>query len=178
MLQYGGPRAGKVYPNNGSWNLRHQMLYKPPPEPLRSWVVVCLDQKVKKKNVEDFVKALVPCMEETGGFVVQDAWPPIWMMDGHQSPEEAIAAAVRRRDNTQLVLVVLPGPEAENYNRVKCALERPGGHGIISQCMVSKHLFGKGGGGGRGGGRGGGGGGGSPDPMYLANLVLKVRPVF
>jgi eukaryotic translation initiation factor 2C len=180
-LEYGG--GARVKPAGGSWDLRSVRLLTPGRSPA-AWAAVCCDHR-QKEELDAFIPAFIDGVRRTAGVALPPA-PARGAPRQRETLENMLLRVLRAAPAISFVLCVLDASGGkEAYERVKKLLDEQ--QGVVSQCMLPKHLGGGGGfggaggrggrdagGGGRGGGRGGGGGGG-PNPQVIANIAQKVN---
>jgi eukaryotic translation initiation factor 2C len=179
-LEYGG--AARVAPKGGSWNLLQARLLTPGRSPA-AWAAVCCDYR-QEGELTAFIPAFIDGVRRTAG-VTLPASPARGAPRQGEALEDTLLRVLRSAPNITFVLCVLDAGK-ETYERVKKLLDEQ--QGVISQCMLPKHLGGGGGGGGGFGGRGGrgggrdaggrgrgGGGGGGPNSQVIANIAQKVN---
>ncbi len=156
-LEYAGGARAK--PHDGAWSMRGMRLLRPAAPPA-AWAAVCADAD-HLAALGGFLPHFERGVRDVAGFALPAARP----VDAPRAGEALedmltrVLAAAPRPPATVFLLLVLDGAK-ETYERAKTFLDA---RGIVSQCMLPRHLGGSGaaGGGGRGGaGRGGGGGAG------------------
>ena len=169
-----------VQPEGGTWNMRENVLRTPPPPDKlpRAWSAVCLDSS-HEQQLSAFVRPFADMMRRTAG-ITMPGEPKMVSARGGETVEATLRRATQ---GVGFVLICLADSSADTYERVKTLCDRT--LGIVSQCMLPKHLTGGGGRGGPrggppprgGGGPGGGGRGGGAPPcsQYMANLALKIN---
>lgn len=177
LLQYS---RSTVMPQDGAWNLRESVLLQLPPEAKRPrvWAAVCLDG-AHARQLQAFLPPFMAKLRATAGFALPAA-PAVVAPRAGETLEDTLRRAVQpgpQAPRATFVLCVLADSGTDSYERVKAVFDKQ--LGIVSQCMLPKHLSSPPGGAPRGApsparGRGGGGGGG-PNPQYLANLALKIN---
>ena len=157
-VEYKGNNYVDIQARSGSWNLRGAKLLQPAPAP-KSWAVVCLDER-RVADVRAFLPDFIATMGNTAGIALPGQ-PTIVTVGQREALEDTLQRAFGGRPTPDLTfaLVVLPDSSSDTYMRIKSVLDEK--LGVVSQCMLSKHLRSK--------------QGPKPDPQYLGNVALKVN---
>ena len=145
---------------SGRWDLRGKKFSEPNPAPLKSWagVVTSTPQDkrplVSREQVTAFLQNFVKQYQGHGGNVLNRS-PPI--ISGIPDIAKAIESAFRAggdqaQARPQIILVILPNKNAENYHRVKKNLDCR--WGIMSQCVQASNVV-------------------KNQPQYISNVLTK-----
>ena len=188
ILQYRGGANAQVLPRDGTWNMVGKTLLTPPAVPVGAWVVICVDP-ANSARAQAFIAPFMTAFHRTAGAALPQ--PRFVECLRGETLEDTLQRAVAGAPPAGVFALCVLDGNADTYERIKALYDRQ--LGIVSQCMLPKHLGGGGGGGfggrgpaagrggrdgrggGRDGGRGFGGGGDGPKEQYLANLVLKLN---
>ena len=179
-LEYAGGKTVSVEPGRGAWSALRERMPLAGVSP-RAWGAIALDDR-DGPQLSAFLSEFSAVMERSAGVRLPPA-PAVTAAARGETLEDSLRRAIRpmaaKAGTAPILLLVVMREVSDDYNRIKVLLDQE--LGVISQCMLSKHLGGgdvkggggRGGDGGRGGGRGRGDGG--VDRLYLGNLALKVN---
>ncbi|RKP05373.1 Piwi domain-containing protein [Thamnocephalis sphaerospora] len=156
-LQY-NPRsqASIVTPANGAWNMLDKRLHTG--ASLKSWAVVVLADRLRAPEVERFVSELVNVCNQRG-MNISAKNPPIEFGNRQGTLEDKLkiafmSAKKRFREDTQLILCIVPGKSTQPYAEIKRVGETV--IGIPTQCIIGKNVY-------------------RPNNQYLSNVCLKMN---
>uniref|UniRef100_M4BSN4 Uncharacterized protein n=1 Tax=Hyaloperonospora arabidopsidis (strain Emoy2) TaxID=559515 RepID=M4BSN4_HYAAE len=161
-IEYSG--GARENPRDGAWNMRGKRFNTP--AQCKSWAVIsmCDPRRCSLGDIQKFFKAVIAQMGQLG-MRCPPALPPIlwWMLK--QRREDAVRgmfqAAVKAATQTfktapQIVWMINPVSDAHAYGELKLMSDTEAGVGIVSQCMLSKHIP-------------------KCSPQYIANILMKVN---
>ncbi|KAF8603575.1 Piwi-domain-containing protein [Ceratobasidium sp. AG-I] len=138
-LNYGpGSRSKQLTPANGSWNMRHQKLYKP--ASVTGWAVVVYDNRnIQQPEVDHIVHELKEQADRLGFKEFSSdppvSFPPVQALDVHKHLQAAGAQVFQQtKAPPNLIVVVLPEYAADLYQAVKHFGDVK--QGVATQCLV------------------------------------------
>ncbi|GMF12856.1 unnamed protein product [Phytophthora lilii] len=158
-IEYSGGAREK--PRDGAWNMRGKRFNTP--AQLKSWAVMsmCDPNRCSLGSIQAFFKAVISQMGQLG-MRCPPTPPPIVLKQNRQdSVRNMFQSAVRAATQTfnsppQIVWMINPVSDARAYGELKLMSDTEAGMGIVSQCMLSKHIP-------------------KCNPQYIANILMKVN---
>ncbi|CAI5742127.1 unnamed protein product [Hyaloperonospora brassicae] len=158
-IEYSG--GARENPRDGAWNMRGKRFHTP--APLKSWAVLslCDPRRCGLGDLQKFFKAVVAQMGQLG-MRCPAVLPPILLKQRREDTVRTMfQAAVKAATQTfktapQVVWMVNPVADARAYGELKLMSDTEAGVGIVSQCMLAKHIP-------------------KCSPQYIANILMKVN---
>ncbi|KAL3659245.1 hypothetical protein V7S43_015823 [Phytophthora oleae] len=157
-MEYGG---GRENPRDGAWNMRNKKFHSP--GQLTSWAVISMadDRFCNRASIETFFKAVIKQMGELG-MRCPPKLPPILQKQRRDDSvrgmfQNAMKDATQAfRTPPQMIWMINPRMDAHAYGELKLMSDSEAGMGILSQCMLAKHIS-------------------KCNPQYIANILMKVN---
>ncbi|RLN51756.1 hypothetical protein BBJ28_00021972 [Nothophytophthora sp. Chile5] len=154
-------RGVRENPRDGAWNMRGKRFNTP--AALKSWTVMsmCDPSRCRLDEIQKFFKAVIAQMGQLG-MSCPTTMPPIIQKKNRQdSVRSMFDAAVRAattafRTPPQIVWMINPMMDARAYGDLKLMSDTEAGVGIVSQCMLAKHIP-------------------KCNPQYISNILMKVN---
>jgi len=158
-MEYGG--GASESPRDGAWNMRGKRFNTP--ARFTSWAVIsmCDPRRCDLGSIQAFFKAVTAQMGQLG-MGCPRAPPPILLKQNRQDTVRGLfQAAVKAATQTfkappQVVWMINPTTDAHAYGELKLMSDTEAGVGIVSQCMLAKHIP-------------------KCNPQYIANILMKVN---
>ncbi|ETP24233.1 hypothetical protein F441_02729, partial [Phytophthora nicotianae CJ01A1] len=158
-IEYSG-RATET-PRDGAWNMRGKKFNTP--AQLKSWAVISMADAryCNQASIEKFFKSVMTQMGQLG-MRCPPKLPPILLKQRREdSVRGMFQAAVNAANQTfktpaQIIWMINPRMDAHAYGELKLMSDSEAGMGILSQCMLSKHIQ-------------------KCNPQYIANILMKVN---
>ncbi|KAG3182601.1 Protein argonaute-2 [Phytophthora cactorum] len=158
-IEYSG--GARESPRDGAWNMRGKRFNTP--AQLKSWAVISLADAryCNQASIEKFFKAVMAQMGQLG-MRCPPKLPPILLKQRREdSVRGMFQAAVKAANQTfktppQIIWMINPRMDAQAYGELKLMSDSEAGMGVLSQCMLSKHIP-------------------KCNPQYIANILMKVN---
>ncbi|RLN81527.1 hypothetical protein BBO99_00003659, partial [Phytophthora kernoviae] len=158
-MEYSG--GVRERPRDGTWDMRGKRFNTP--ARFQSWAVIsmCDSRRLGIQEIQNFFKVIIEKMGQLG-MGCPKTLPPILMKQNRQdSVRSMFQAAVKAATQTykapaQIVWMINPVLDAHAYGELKLMSDTEAGMGIVSQCMLSKHVP-------------------KCNPQYIANILMKVN---
>ncbi|UIZ23911.1 hypothetical protein KXD40_009570 [Peronospora effusa] len=158
-IEYSG--GARESPRDGAWNMRGKRFNAP--AQCRSWAVIsmCDPRRCSLDEIQKFFKAVIAQMGQLG-MRCPSTLPPILLKSNRgDSVRGLFQAAVKAANQAfktppQIVWMINPMADAQAYGELKLMSDTEAGMGIVSQCMLSKHIP-------------------KCNPQYIANILMKVN---
>ncbi|KAI9921408.1 hypothetical protein PsorP6_002057 [Peronosclerospora sorghi] len=154
-------RGERESPRDGAWNMRGKQFNTP--VQFKSWAVISLRdaRRCSLGDIQKIFKAVIAQMGQLG-MRCPPALPPILVKQKREDKvrnlfHAAVKAATESFKTTpQIVWMIIPVADAIAYGELKLMSDTEAGVGIVSQCMLSKHIA-------------------KCSPQYIANILMKVN---
>ncbi|KAL8007287.1 putative PAZ domain, Piwi domain, ribonuclease H-like superfamily, argonaute, linker 1 [Plasmopara halstedii] len=158
-IEYSG--GARENPRDGAWNMRGKKFNTP--AQLTSWAVISMADAryCNQASIETFFKAVMAQMGQLG-MRCPTKLPPVLMKQRREDSvrglfQAAVKAATQTfRTAPQIIWMINPRMDARAYGELKLMSDSEAGMGILSQCMLSKHIS-------------------KCSPQYIANILMKVN---
>ncbi|CAH0478126.1 unnamed protein product [Peronospora belbahrii] len=158
-IEYSG--GARESPRDGAWNMRGKRFNTPAQCP--SWAVIsmCDPRRCGLGDIQKFFKAVITQMGQLG-MRCPPALPPILLKQGREDSVRGLFQAAVKAANQafktppKVVWMINPVADAQAYGELKLMSDTEAGMGIVSQCMLSKHIQ-------------------KCSPQYIANILMKVN---
>ncbi|KAG7389010.1 Protein argonaute 10 [Phytophthora pseudosyringae] len=158
-IEYSG--GARENPRDGAWNMRGKKFNTP--AHLTSWAVISMaDAKFcNKTSIQNFFKAVMAQMGQLGMRCPPKLPPVLQKQRREDSVRGMFEAAVKEATQTfktapQIIWMINPRLDAHAYGELKLMSDTEAGMGILSQCMLAKHIP-------------------KCNPQYIANILMKVN---
>lgn len=158
-IEYSG--GARENPRDGAWNMRGKKFNKP--AQLTSWAVISMADAryCNQASIEQFFKAVMAQMGQLGMRCPPKVPPVLLKQRREDSVRGMFQAAVKAATQTfkttpQIIWMINPRMDAQTYGELKLMSDSEAGMGILSQCMLSKHIP-------------------KCSPQYIANILMKVN---
>ena len=133
------------------------------PAQLKSWAVMsmCDPRRCSLGDIQKFFKAVIAQMGQLGMRCPPALLPILLKQRREDQVRGMFQAAVKAATQTfktapQIVWMINPVSDAHTYGELKLMSDTEAGLGIVSQCMLSKHIP-------------------KCSPQYIANILMKVN---
>ncbi|KAG6611995.1 Argonaute1 (AGO1) [Phytophthora cinnamomi] len=158
-IEYSG--GARENPRDGAWNMRGKKFHAP--AQFKSWAVIsmCDPNRCSLGSIQAFFKAVMGQMGQLGMRCPRTP-PPILLKQNRQDSvrnmfQTAVSEATRTFNaKPDIVWMINPVTDARAYGELKLMSDTEAGMGIVSQCMLSKHIP-------------------KCNPQYIANILMKVN---
>ncbi|KAE9013258.1 Protein argonaute-2 [Phytophthora rubi] len=158
-IEYSG--GARESPRDGAWNMRGKKFNAP--AQFKSWAVIsmCDPNRCSLGSIQAFFKAVMGQMGQLGMRCPKTP-PPILLKKNRQDSvrgmfQAAVTAATQTfKVKPDIVWMINPVSDARAYGDLKVMSDTENGVGIVSQCMLSKHIP-------------------KCNPQYIANILMKVN---
>ncbi|CAI5744072.1 unnamed protein product [Peronospora destructor] len=158
-IEYSG--GARESPRDGAWNMRGKRFNTP--AQCKSWAVIsmCDPKRCSLGEIQKFFKAVIAQMGQLG-MRCPPTLPPILLKssrdDSVRGMYQAAVKAAHQAFKTppQIVWMINPMADAQTYGELKLMSDTEAGMGVVSQCMLSKHIP-------------------KCNPQYIANILMKVN---
>ncbi|KAH7487636.1 Protein argonaute-2 [Phytophthora ramorum] len=158
-IEYSG--GARESPRDGAWNMRNKRFNTP--AQFKSWAVIsmCDPNRCGLGDIQKFFKAVMAQMGQLGMGCPRTPPPVLVKQNRQDSVRHLFGEAVKAATNTfksppQIVWMINPMADARAYGELKVMSDTEAGVGIVSQCMLAKHIP-------------------KCNPQYIANILMKVN---
>ncbi|OWZ16857.1 Argonaute1 [Phytophthora megakarya] len=158
-IEYNG--GMRENPRDGAWNMRGKKFNTP--AQFKSWAIIsmCDPRRCDLDSIQKFFKAIIAQMGQLG-MRGPKAMPPIILKQRREDSVRGMFQAAMQAANqtfkapADLVWMINPVMDAHAYGELKIMSDTEAGVGIVSQCMLAKHIP-------------------KCNPQYIANILMKVN---